>query len=67
MVSVINYSKTIEGKPVLILSSPEHREIRKNGVMRIGLINENTDGSEKYTVDWKYRYELIEMNSFIHA
>mgnify|MGYP001629417225 CR=1 FL=1 len=66
MVSVINYSKTIEGKPVLILSSPEHREIRKNGVMRIGLINENTDGSEKYTVDWKYRYE-INRDEFIYS
>lgn len=66
MVSVINYSKTIEGKPVLILSSPEHREIRKNGVMRIGLINENTDGSERYTVDWKYRYE-INRDEFIYS
>ena len=68
MVSVINYSKTVDGKPALILSCPEHRENRKDGIIRIGLISENTDPSsaEKYTVDWKYRYE-VNRDEFIYS
>lgn len=68
MVSVINYSQMIDGRPALILSCPEHRENRKDGIIRIGLINENTDPSaeEKYTVEWKYRYE-VNRDEFIYS
>ena len=67
MVSVINYSKPIEGKPALILSCPEHRENRKDGIIRIGLITENKElSAEKYTVEWKYRYE-VNRDEFIYS
>jgi len=68
MVSVINYSEMIDGKPALILSCPEHRENRKDGIIRIGLIHENEGSNlaEKYTVDWKYRYE-VNRDEFIYS
>ncbi|MBQ8797480.1 MAG: S-layer homology domain-containing protein [Oscillospiraceae bacterium] len=68
MVSVINYSKEIDGYPALILSCPEHRENRGDGIIRVGLIKENTDpdAAEKYTVDWKYRYE-VNRDEFIYS
>ncbi len=55
MVSVINYSRPIEGKPALIASYPggdEEFGHRVNGVIAIGLIGENGD------VDWKYHYPV---------
>lgn len=55
MVSFINYSGTIDGKPAVIGAMPEGGG-RANGIIRIGLIEENAEG--KYTINWKYRYEV---------
>lgn len=38
--SVINYSEPIDGKPAIILSSPNATNGRKNGKIWIGLIEE---------------------------
>lgn len=59
MISVINYSQKIDGKDVLILSSPEGPN-RNNGIIRVGLINEQTkeNGKIDYTVDWKYKTKV---------
>lgn len=55
MVSVINYSRPIEGKPVLLASYPggdgePYRRV--NGVIAVGLVEK--DGK----VDWKYHYPV---------
>lgn len=57
--SVINYSEPVDGKPALILSSPNATNGRKNGKIWIGLIEETgKTGVEKYTVDWKYCFSV---------
>ena len=55
MVSVINYSRPIQEKPVLLASYPggdDEPYHRVNGVIAIGLIQENGE------VDWKYHYPV---------
>ena len=55
MISVINYSRPIEGKPVLIASYPggdDEIYHRVNGVIAVGLVEE--DGE----VNWKYHYSV---------
>lgn len=57
--SVINYSRPIDGKPAIILSSPNATNGRKNGTIWIGLINDTgKTGVDKYSVDWKYSYSV---------
>lgn len=56
MVSVINYSRRIQGKAVLLASYPEGDDQmyhRVNGVIAVGLVDEKTG-----EVDWKYHYRL---------
>lgn len=56
MVSVINYSRPIQGKPALIASYPGGDETiyhRTNGVIAVGLVDEETK-----EVDWKYHYSV---------
>ncbi len=48
MISVINYSKEIEGKKVIAVAYP-NLKIRKGGVIKLGLYGEDNK------VDWKYR------------
>ena len=55
MVSVINYSRPVEGKPALVASYPRGDEQpyrRVNGMIAVGLVEE--DGE----VDWKYHYSV---------
>ena len=55
MISVINYSRTLEGKPALLASYPAGSEEiyrRVNGVIAVGLIEENGE------VNWKYHYPV---------
>lgn len=56
MVSVIPYSKPIEGRPILLASYPGGDGVpchRMNGVIAIGLIDVNTN-----EVEWKYHYHV---------
>ena len=46
--SVINYSKKVDGKDAIVISYPSSK-IRKCGVIKIGLYDENN------VVEWKYR------------
>lgn len=46
--SVINYSKEIDGKKVIIISYPSEK-IRKLGAIRVGIVNEDN------SVEWRYR------------
>lgn len=57
--SVINYSGTVDGKPAIILSSPNATGGRNTGKIRIGLINETGEtGTDKYEIDWAYEYTV---------
>lgn len=57
--SVINYSEPVDGKPAIILSSPNATEGRKNGKIWVGLINDTGEtGVNKYSVEWKYSYAI---------
>lgn len=59
--SVINYSKTIDGKPAVVFANPNASN-RSNGTVRIGLINEvgtYENGEKKYEFDWKYSQSVI--------
>ncbi len=53
MVSFINYSKTLDGKRVIIASYPSTAS-RKLGVIKVGLIDKSN------TVDWKYEYKVTD-------
>ncbi len=57
--SIINYSKLIDGKPAVILSSPTAAS-RTNGSIRIGLIEDTgKSGIDKYEIVWKYEKKII--------
>lgn len=56
--SIINYSKEIDGKKVLVISYPSTK-IRKLGVIRVGFVNNDN------TVDWRYRKNVTDsLNPF---
>lgn len=56
--SVINYSKEIDGKKVIIISYPSTK-IRKLGVIRVGIVNNDN------TVEWRYRKNITDsLNPF---
>ncbi len=58
MISVINYSKEINGKKVLAISYPS-RKIRKGGVIKLGLYGEDNK------VEWKYTKKVTDsLNPF---
>lgn len=63
-ISAINYSKTVDGKPALLVAAPGGSG-RANGVIYVGLIEEHsgTTGMGKYTVDWKYKYAVNGVNA----
>lgn len=57
--SVINYSGTIDGKPAIILSSPNSTSGRNTGIIRIGLINDTgSTGIDRYDIDWTYEFAV---------
>lgn len=57
--SVINYSGLIDGKPAIILSSPNATGGRNTGKIRVGLINDTgAAGVDKYDIDWAYEYTV---------
>jgi len=57
--SVINYSGTIDGKPAIILSSPNSTSGRNTGKIQIGLINNTgNESTDKYEIDWAYSYTI---------
>lgn len=61
MFSVINYSKKIDGKDAIILACPE-KKIRKLGVIRIGLYDEDN------VVEWKYTKKVTDsLNPFSYV
>lgn len=53
MISVINYSKEIEGKKALVISYPSLK-IRKGGIIRLGLYGEDN------RVEWKYKKKVTD-------
>ena len=56
--SIINYSKEIDGKKVIIISYPSTK-IRKLGVIRVGIVNNDN------TVEWRYRKNVTDsLNPF---
>lgn len=58
-VSAISYSKTIDGKPAIILSTPNSTNGRKDGRIRIGLITDTgASGFDKYRIDWSYNFAV---------
>ncbi len=57
--SVINYSGEIDGKPAIILSSPNSKTGRNTGVIRVGLIHDTgAAGVDRYDIEWKYDFEI---------
>lgn len=50
--SIINYSKKIDGKKAVILSTPNSRSGRRNGQVSIGLINDDN------TIEWRYHHDV---------
>lgn len=57
--SVIKHSEKVDGKSVIILSTPTATDGRRGGKLLVGLINETTEtGYGKYDVDWTYEYEV---------
>ncbi len=59
--TIIRYSKLIDGKNALISASPAGVTSRSNGTVRIGLINSKANpkpGEDRFDVDWKYTFEV---------
>ena len=52
MLNVINYSQKIDGKNVIMLSTPNATNGRRNGQIWIGLINEDN------SINWKYHKDV---------
>lgn len=52
-VTAIKYSKKIEGKEVILLSTPNVNTGRRGGKIFVGLINTKDD-----SIDWKYSYSI---------
>ncbi|MPQ42991.1 sialidase domain-containing protein [Clostridium tarantellae] len=66
--SVINYSKKVDGKDALIFSNPDATS-RANGAVKIGLINEvgtYENGEPKYDFEWKYN-KLIKPGYYAYS
>lgn len=67
--SVINYSKKIDGKDAVIFSNPNSSNDRKNGTVRIGFINQvgvHSNGEPKYIFEWKYK-KLIKLGYYAYS
>ena len=57
--SVINYSGLIDGKPAIILSSPNATGGRNTGKIRVGLVNDTgNSGVDKYDIAWTYEFTV---------
>ena len=57
--SVINYSQTVDGKPVILLSTPTDAEYRRGGKIFVGIVNDTGGtGYDKYNVTWSDGYEV---------
>ena len=57
--SVIKHSEKVDGKSVIILSTPTSTSGRRGGKLLVGLVNETSEsGYGKYDVDWAYEYEV---------
>lgn len=57
--SVINYSAAIDGKPAIIMSTPDSTSGRNTGVIKIGLINDTgAAGEERYSIDSAYEFAV---------
>ena len=53
--SVINCSATVNGQPVILMSTPDSTSGRNTGVIRVGLIQDTgLPGAQRYTIDWAY-------------
>lgn len=66
--SIMNYSKEIDGKPAVIFSNPNASN-RSNGTVRIGLISQNgnhENGEPKYEFEWKYS-KLVKPGYFSYS
>lgn len=61
--SVINYEGKIDGKDAVILSAPAMDE-RKNGFVYVGLISESKDPQKPYNIEWKYRTEITDKDTY---
>lgn len=57
--SVINYSQKVDGKDVILLSTPTASGGRRGGQILVGVITDTgSEGYDRYTVSWDYRYEV---------
>ncbi len=57
--SVLRYSGLVDGKPAIIMSTPNSTSGRNTGVLRVGLITDTgAEGVNRYTIDWAYTYTI---------
>ncbi|MCE9656858.1 exo-alpha-sialidase, partial [Clostridium celatum] len=66
--SVINYSKQIDGKDAIVFANPAGSG-RSNGTVRFGLISENgthENGQTKYEFEWKYN-KLVKAGTYAYS
>lgn len=57
--SVINYSKLVDGKPAILMSTPTSPSGRRGGTILVGLIEDTgAAGANKYNISWAYRYAV---------
>lgn len=57
--SAINYSQKVDGKDVILLSTPTASSGRRAGKILVGVITDTGNtGYDRYTVSWDYQYEI---------
>ncbi|MGO5114795.1 sialidase domain-containing protein [Candidatus Avoscillospira sp. LCP25S3_F1] len=57
--SVIRHSQMVDGKSVILLSTPTASDGRRGGKILVGLVTDTGGtGYDKYTVSWDYAYEV---------
>ena len=57
--SVIRHSQTVDGKSVILLSTPTASNGRRGGKILVGLATDTgATGYDKYSISWDYAYEV---------
>lgn len=62
-ISAINYTGQIDGRDAVLLSAPAG-DSRKNGYIYVGLIRESGDATQPYAIDWTYKKEITDADTY---
>lgn len=62
-ISAINYTGQIDDRDAVLLAAPAG-DSRKNGYIYVGLIRESGDTEQPYVIDWTYKKEITDADTY---